>query len=393
MTSTEAPVLAGVQAGTTDGGEGGHEAPSARNTKGTASPALSGRMAHETDRDDVPRSFDETANDGSISLHTLPGIRRIESQQVRTASPAEEGVPTPLSVAGPACAVDATQGAEAATGGAREAAASAARAPAAAEPAVLDLDGSTPAERLAFSLAHLKRKQEELGDFDPMQEGSLEVITKHTRVKPPLQQREAERGVEAEMEAFRGRPSADFTVSAGDSSSVVSGLNAGKSSERLGSQHGSDVAGPAALGPSGSFPAADSLRSTDANSTGHAAAPHPRRSILSVDEDLPLSFTSEAAASLGPAAGGAGGAGAGSAGGAAEKSHESFFDNVEGRTAFELEEAKMRSQKGIQEVGLGKRIGFYQIRQELGVGNFGTVKMGLHVLSKEKVAIKILGKL
>ncbi|XP_033113954.1 serine/threonine-protein kinase NIM1-like [Anneissia japonica] len=45
-----------------------------------------------------------------------------------------------------------------------------------------------------------------------------------------------------------------------------------------------------------------------------------------------------------------------------------------------------------KEVSLGKRIGFYRIRGELGTGNFSQVKMGLHVLTKEKVAIKILDK-
>ncbi|XP_060597897.1 serine/threonine-protein kinase NIM1-like [Ruditapes philippinarum] len=46
----------------------------------------------------------------------------------------------------------------------------------------------------------------------------------------------------------------------------------------------------------------------------------------------------------------------------------------------------------LKEITLGKRIGFYRIRGELGSGNFSQVKMGIHALTKEKVAIKILDK-
>ncbi|XP_052778157.1 serine/threonine-protein kinase NIM1-like [Mya arenaria] len=48
--------------------------------------------------------------------------------------------------------------------------------------------------------------------------------------------------------------------------------------------------------------------------------------------------------------------------------------------------------KVLKEITLGKRIGFYRIRGELGSGNFSQVKMGIHALTKEKVAIKILDK-
>lgn len=41
---------------------------------------------------------------------------------------------------------------------------------------------------------------------------------------------------------------------------------------------------------------------------------------------------------------------------------------------------------------MGKRIGFYRIRGELGSGNFCQVKMGIHSLTRDKVAIKILDK-
>ncbi|XP_064625191.1 serine/threonine-protein kinase NIM1-like [Lineus longissimus] len=49
-------------------------------------------------------------------------------------------------------------------------------------------------------------------------------------------------------------------------------------------------------------------------------------------------------------------------------------------------------QKCLKEITLGKRIGFYRIRGELGSGNFSQVRMAVHALTKEKVAIKILDK-
>ncbi|CAD6199339.1 unnamed protein product [Caenorhabditis auriculariae] len=45
-----------------------------------------------------------------------------------------------------------------------------------------------------------------------------------------------------------------------------------------------------------------------------------------------------------------------------------------------------------KEVALGKRIGFYRLGKEVGAGNFSKVKMGIHVLTKEKVAVKIMDK-
>uniref|UniRef100_H2Y8T9 non-specific serine/threonine protein kinase n=1 Tax=Ciona savignyi TaxID=51511 RepID=H2Y8T9_CIOSA len=40
----------------------------------------------------------------------------------------------------------------------------------------------------------------------------------------------------------------------------------------------------------------------------------------------------------------------------------------------------------------GKRIGFYSLRGELGSGNFSKVKAAIHMLTKERVAIKVLDK-
>nr|XP_009858540.1 serine/threonine-protein kinase NIM1 isoform X3 [Ciona intestinalis] len=50
------------------------------------------------------------------------------------------------------------------------------------------------------------------------------------------------------------------------------------------------------------------------------------------------------------------------------------------------------SNKNHWEISLGKRIGFYTLRGELGSGNFSRVKAGIHLLTKERVAIKILDK-
>lgn len=41
-----------------------------------------------------------------------------------------------------------------------------------------------------------------------------------------------------------------------------------------------------------------------------------------------------------------------------------------------------RDQKCLKEITLGKRIGFYRMRGELGSGNFSQVKLGIHALTK-----------
>ena len=41
-------------------------------------------------------------------------------------------------------------------------------------------------------------------------------------------------------------------------------------------------------------------------------------------------------------------------------------------------------QKCLKEITLGKRIGFYRMRGELGCGNFSQVKLGIHALTKGK---------
>lgn len=46
----------------------------------------------------------------------------------------------------------------------------------------------------------------------------------------------------------------------------------------------------------------------------------------------------------------------------------------------------------LKEITLGKRIGFYRIRGELGTGNFSQVKMGIHALTKGMYLLSLLMK-
>lgn len=52
-------------------------------------------------------------------------------------------------------------------------------------------------------------------------------------------------------------------------------------------------------------------------------------------------------------------------------------------TAYErLSHDLSNDQRCLKEITLGKRIGFYRLRGELGSGNFSQVKMGIHSLTK-----------
>lgn len=52
-------------------------------------------------------------------------------------------------------------------------------------------------------------------------------------------------------------------------------------------------------------------------------------------------------------------------------------------TAYErLSQDLSNDPKVMKEITLGKRIGLYRIRGELGSGNFSQVKMGIHALTK-----------
>uniref|UniRef100_A0A4W4GX90 non-specific serine/threonine protein kinase n=1 Tax=Electrophorus electricus TaxID=8005 RepID=A0A4W4GX90_ELEEL len=46
----------------------------------------------------------------------------------------------------------------------------------------------------------------------------------------------------------------------------------------------------------------------------------------------------------------------------------------------------------VRELAVGRRIGLYKVRGEIGCGNFSQVKLGIHALTRDKVAIKILDK-
>lgn len=52
-------------------------------------------------------------------------------------------------------------------------------------------------------------------------------------------------------------------------------------------------------------------------------------------------------------------------------------------TAFEKLTLDMsHDEKVVKELTLGKRIGFYRVRGEIGSGNFSNVKLGIHSLTK-----------
>ncbi|XP_072903739.1 serine/threonine-protein kinase NIM1 [Hemitrygon akajei] len=62
-------------------------------------------------------------------------------------------------------------------------------------------------------------------------------------------------------------------------------------------------------------------------------------------------------------------------------------------TPLELLSHQMaHDEQTVREVTLGKRIGFYRLRGQIGAGNFSRVKLAIHSLTREKVAIKILDK-
>ncbi|XP_057696385.1 serine/threonine-protein kinase NIM1 isoform X2 [Corythoichthys intestinalis] len=46
----------------------------------------------------------------------------------------------------------------------------------------------------------------------------------------------------------------------------------------------------------------------------------------------------------------------------------------------------------VNDLTLGRRVGFYELRGEIGQGNFSSVRLGIHALTKERVAVKIMEK-
>lgn len=66
---------------------------------------------------------------------------------------------------------------------------------------------------------------------------------------------------------------------------------------------------------------------------------------------------------------------------------------VNNKTKFERLLFNIRNNPGYsKQATLGRLIGFYNIGSEIGIGNFSQVRLGLHLLTQEKVAIKILNK-
>ncbi|XP_044076618.1 serine/threonine-protein kinase NIM1-like [Siniperca chuatsi] len=50
------------------------------------------------------------------------------------------------------------------------------------------------------------------------------------------------------------------------------------------------------------------------------------------------------------------------------------------------------SERVMNDVTFGRRVGLYELRGEIGSGNFSQVRLGIHDLTKERVAVKILDK-
>jgi len=53
------------------------------------------------------------------------------------------------------------------------------------------------------------------------------------------------------------------------------------------------------------------------------------------------------------------------------------------RLSYELASDK----RCLREITLGKRVGFYQLRNQIGSGNFSTVKLGVHILTRGQCSV------
>ncbi|XP_068175245.1 serine/threonine-protein kinase NIM1 [Antennarius striatus] len=69
----------------------------------------------------------------------------------------------------------------------------------------------------------------------------------------------------------------------------------------------------------------------------------------------------------------------------AERMKQSPFD----RLVYDM----AHNEKIVNDLMLGRRVGFYELRGEIGQGNFSTVRLGIHALTKERVAVKIMDKI
>ncbi|KAK5907759.1 hypothetical protein CesoFtcFv8_005575 [Champsocephalus esox] len=69
----------------------------------------------------------------------------------------------------------------------------------------------------------------------------------------------------------------------------------------------------------------------------------------------------------------------------AERMRQSPFERV----VYDM----AHNEKVVNELMLGRRVGFYELRGEIGQGNFSTVRLGIHALTKERVAVKVMDKM
>ncbi|ESO12845.1 hypothetical protein HELRODRAFT_132363, partial [Helobdella robusta] len=53
----------------------------------------------------------------------------------------------------------------------------------------------------------------------------------------------------------------------------------------------------------------------------------------------------------------------------------------------------LHNQQCMKDIVLGRRIGFYRLKEQIGSGNFSQVRLGTHLLTHNKVAVKILDKI
>lgn len=71
-----------------------------------------------------------------------------------------------------------------------------------------------------------------------------------------------------------------------------------------------------------------------------------------------------------------------------EGSKDGEEDQPRQLTPFEkLTQDMCQDEKVVREITLGKRIGFYRIRGEIGSGNFSQVKLGIHSLTKGRLGL------
>ncbi|KAM4605228.1 serine/threonine-protein kinase NIM1-like [Polymixia lowei] len=88
------------------------------------------------------------------------------------------------------------------------------------------------------------------------------------------------------------------------------------------------------------------------------------------------------------------------------KREEAKVENKENRSEFIAEDHKAKqmtafekafydlahSEKVMNDLTFGRRVALYELRGEIGSGNFSQVRLGIHDLTKERVAVKILDK-